>query len=83
VDTKYFAIDNGSQCEEIEDLTTSFPYRRIAVLGLTFLVEAVDLGDLPRLVVSTDKGDSVRESIMLNLPSMNSEIVRLTLPSST
>jgi hypothetical protein len=62
VDAKDLAVDNGSQCEEIEYLTTGFPHRCIAVLGLTFLVETVHLGDLPRFVVSTDKGNSVRES---------------------
>lgn len=57
------SVDNGGQCEEIEDLTTCLPHRSIAVLCLALLVETVDLCDLPRLVVSSDKGDSVGESM--------------------
>lgn len=59
---KYLAVDNGGQSEEVKDLTAGFPYRCVAVLGLTFFVEAIDLGDLPRLVVPTNKSHSVRES---------------------
>ena len=44
----------------IEDVTTSFPNERRAVLLLTFLVEAVHLGDLTRLVVTTHEDDPLR-----------------------
>lgn len=65
MNTKHFAVYNGGQREEIEDLATGFPYGSIAILGLTFLVEPVDLGDLSRLMVSPDQRDSVRESVRL------------------
>lgn len=52
--TQHFPIDDGSQREEVEDLTAGFPDRRIAILLLTLLVETVDLSDLPRFVVSAD-----------------------------
>lgn len=47
-----FAVNNGSEGQEVEDLTASFPYRGIAILGLTLFIEAVDLSDLPGFVVS-------------------------------
>ena len=53
VNAKDFTINNGSKDQEVEDLAAAFPYRGIAVLLLTFFVKTVDLGDLPRLVIST------------------------------
>lgn len=60
VHTKNLAIHNGGENEEIKHLTACFPYRRIAVLLLTLLVEAIDLGDLSGLVVATNENDAVR-----------------------
>lgn len=54
MDAKDLSVNDGSQCEEIKDLTAGLPYRSIAVLCLTLFVEAVHLSDLPRLVVSAD-----------------------------
>jgi hypothetical protein len=62
VDAEHLSIDYSSQGEEIKNLTASFPYRGVAVLGLALLVETIDLRYLSRLVVSADKCDSVRES---------------------
>jgi hypothetical protein len=62
VHTKHLSVDDSSQCQKIKDLAAGFPYGGIAILLLTLLVEAVDLCDLPRLVVSSDEGDSVRIS---------------------
>lgn len=39
------------------DLCAVLPRVRVAVLALTLLVEAVNLSDLPALVVPTEKGD--------------------------
>ena len=47
-------------------MAAGLPYRSVAVFGLTFLVETVDLGDLSRLVVSADESDAVRESISIS-----------------
>ena len=60
--TEHLSIDDGSQGQKIKDLAASFPHGGVAILLLTFLVKAVDLGDLSRLVVSTDERDSVRIS---------------------
>jgi hypothetical protein len=52
MNTQNLSINDSGQREKVEHLATCFPYRRIAVLLLAFFVEAVDLGDLPRFVVS-------------------------------
>ena len=59
VDAKNLAVDHGCQWKEVEHLATSFPDGRISVLGLTFFVETVDLGDLTRLVVSADQRNPI------------------------
>ena len=62
MDTEHPAINDSGQGKEVEDLTTRLPDGRVAVLGLTLLVEAVHLGDLSRLVVSAHQSHSVGES---------------------
>ena len=54
-----FAVDDGAQHEEVEDLTAGFPDGGIAVFGLAFFVEAVDLGYLTGFVVAADEGHAV------------------------
>jgi len=51
VDAEHFAVDDGGQGEEVEDLAAGLPDRGVAVLLLALFVETVDLGDLPALVV--------------------------------
>lgn len=62
VNTQHASIDDGGQRKEIKDLAARLPHTGVAVLGLAFLVEAVDLGDLAGLVVAADQGDSIRIS---------------------
>lgn len=64
---KDFPINNGSQSEEVEDLTASLPYRSIAVLGLTFLVKSVNLRNLSRFVVPSYECDSIWKSVVLSI----------------
>jgi hypothetical protein len=84
VNTEYSTVNDSSQGEEVEDLTAGLPDRGISVLLLTFLVKAVYLGDLARLVVSTNECDLVRESSLVSgmtlAPLCGS---KLTLPSDT
>ena len=54
-----FAVDDGAQDEEVEDLTARFPDGGVAVFGLAFFVEAVDLGYLTGFVVAADEGYAV------------------------
>ena len=59
VNTEHSSINNSGQSEEVEDLAAGLPHRSVAVFLLTFLVEAVDLGDLSRLVVSTEDSNAL------------------------
>jgi hypothetical protein len=59
VDAENAAVDNGAQREVIEDLAAPAPYVAATVLALTLVVKPIHLGDLPRLVVSTDQGDAI------------------------
>ena len=56
-------IDDGGKGKKVEDLASGFPDGGIAVLLHAFFVEAVDLGDLARLVVAADEGDAVGVTI--------------------
>lgn len=62
VHAEHFAVDDGGQDEEVEDLAAGLPDGRVAVLLLTLLVETVDLGDLAGFVVASDESDAVGES---------------------
>lgn len=53
------------QCRErqvVKQVCEVLPDVGVAVLPQTFIVEAVDLCDLPRLVVPSQDGDSLRET---------------------
>lgn len=76
VNTEYPAINDSSQGKEVKDLTAGLPDRGISVLLLTFLVKAVYLGDLARLVVSANECDLVGE------PNLVSETTRMPLSYS-
>ena len=52
-------IDEGGEGEVVEEVSEVFPDIRIAILSKAFVVEPVHLGDLTRLVVSTEDGDAV------------------------
>ena len=84
VNTEYSAINDSSQGEEVEDLTAGLPDGGVSVLLLTFLVKAVYLSDLARLVVSANECDLVRESKMVSerIRTLLSYSI-LTLPSGT
>lgn len=52
----HLAINNSREGQVVEDLSAVSPDGDWAVLAEALVVEAVDLGDLPRLVVSPDQG---------------------------
>ena len=62
VDAKDATIHDGTQRQIIKYLTTPAPYVAAPILALTFVVKPVNLGDLPRLVVSTDERYAIRVS---------------------
>lgn len=49
-----------SQVKVVEDLHAVLPRVHVAVLAYALLVEPIDLGDLPRLVVTSQQGDAFR-----------------------
>jgi hypothetical protein len=59
VDAENLPVNNGCQNQEVEYLTTSLPDRGVAILLLALFVETVDLSDLARLMVASDKDNSV------------------------
>jgi hypothetical protein len=59
VDTENLTINDGSEDKEIKDLAARLPDRRVAVLLLALLVEAVDLSNLAGLMVTANEGDLV------------------------
>ena len=69
MNAKDLAVYDCCKWKEVEDLATSFPDRRISILGLAFFVEAIDLGDLARLVISAYQGDPVWEPTVAILVS--------------
>jgi hypothetical protein len=60
VNTENLAINNSSQDQEVEHLAACLPDRGIAVLLLALLIEPVDLSDLSRFMVTTNKNNSIR-----------------------
>lgn len=48
MDTQHFAVDNGSQWQIIKYFCAVFPWIRVAVLPVDFVVETIDLRDLPK-----------------------------------
>jgi hypothetical protein len=62
VDAKNATVHDGTQRQIIKDLATPAPHVATAILALTFVVKPVNLGNLPRLVVSTDESYSIRVS---------------------
>ena len=60
VNTENLSIDDCGEDHEVEDLATGLPDGSITVLLVAFFVEAIDLGDLTRLVIATDQGYAIR-----------------------
>lgn len=59
VDAENLVINDCSQCQIVEDLSAVAPNINRTVLSKALIVKAVDLGDLTRLVVSSDEGNSL------------------------
>lgn len=56
----YFTVNDSSQAEIVKDLRAVPPDEDRAVLPDALVVEAVNLGDLTRLVVTANERDPVR-----------------------
>lgn len=55
-------FDKGGEWEVVEEVGEVAPYIGVPIFTKTFVVEAVDLGDLARLVISTEDGDALAVS---------------------
>ena len=55
-------VDHGRQRQVVEQLGELLPNVRVSILAQAFVVEAVHLGDLARLVVASQDRDSVWEA---------------------
>lgn len=60
VDAKYAIVDDGGEGQVVEEFGAAFPDLRRSVLSQAFVVESVDLSDLPRLVVASDQRHAIR-----------------------
>ncbi len=52
-------IDESGEWEVVEEVGEVLPYVCVAVLAQTLVVESVDLGNLTRLMVSSEDGDTL------------------------
>lgn len=52
-------VDEGSEGQIVEEVCEVLPHIGIAVLSQALVVEAVDLSNLPRLVVASQDGDAL------------------------
>lgn len=52
-------VDKGGEGEEVEQVGKESPYIGVPVFSETLIVESIHLGDLPRLMVASEDGDSV------------------------
>jgi hypothetical protein len=60
VQTEDLIVDQGRKREVVEEICEVFPHVCVAILSEALVVEAIDLGDLARLVVSAEDGDALR-----------------------
>ena len=60
METEDLIVDESSQGEVVEEVCEGFPDVGVPVFAQTFVVEAVDLGDLARLVVSAQDRYALR-----------------------
>ena len=59
MNTEYLLIDDGCDGQEIKDFSEGAPDIEGPVFFDALIIEAIDLGDEPGLVVSSEEGDSV------------------------
>jgi len=62
METENGILDDGGERQHVEQIRVVFPHIRVPVLSEALVVKAVDLGDLSRLVVTTQDGDAILET---------------------
>lgn len=58
--TEDLVVDEGGQGKVVKQIGEVLPDVRVSILSEALVVETVHLGDLARLVVSTEDGDALR-----------------------
>ena len=56
--TENLTVHQGGEGQVVEEVCEILPHVGIAVLTQALIIEAIDLSDLPRLVVSSQDGDT-------------------------
>ena len=59
MNTEDFVINNGSDSQVIKNLSKGSPHIERPILLDALIIEPIDLGDQPRLVVAPEEGDPV------------------------
>lgn len=59
VQAENLVVDQSGKRQVVEEVCEVLPHVGVAVLAKTLVVEAVDLGNLSRLVVSAEDGDAL------------------------
>jgi len=57
--TEDLVLNEGGKGEVVEEVGEIFPNVRIAIFTQAFVIEAIDLCDLTRLMVSSENGDAL------------------------
>jgi hypothetical protein len=52
-------VHYGSKRQEIKDAAAILPHIWISILVLAFVIESIDLGDLPAFVITSQEGNLV------------------------
>lgn len=55
----HLVIDKSGKWEVVEKVCKVLPYIGVSILSQALIVESVHLCDLPRLVVSSEDGDTI------------------------
>src|ERR1700730_12142315 len=58
----HLVVDKRREGQEVKQIGEKPPYICIAVFAETFVIKAIYLCDLPRLVVSTEDSDAIAEA---------------------
>lgn len=59
MDAEHTSIDDSPQAEVVKNIAAVPPNVDRSVLALTLVIKAVDLGDLPRLMVTPNEGNAI------------------------
>lgn len=56
LNSTHLSINNGRKGQVVKDLSAVSPHSNGTIFAETLIIKAIDLGDLPRLMISSDQG---------------------------